>query len=84
MLRAKIAAEQFKFEVSGAKRPQQIQAQNFRKMPPQRDQRDAREQPQQNYPQRQQQNEASPKIKESFKEEVLEILSEDLKIEDKE
>ena len=30
-LRAKIAAEQFKFEVSGAKKPQQIQAENFRR-----------------------------------------------------
>lgn len=31
-LRARIAAEQFRFEVSGAKRPQQIQAENFRRI----------------------------------------------------
>lgn len=30
-LRARIAAEQFKFEISGAKRPQQIMAENFRR-----------------------------------------------------
>jgi len=31
-LRARIASEQFKFEISGAKRPQQIQAENFRRV----------------------------------------------------
>ncbi len=31
-LRARIAAEQFRFEISGAKRPQQIQAENFRRV----------------------------------------------------
>ncbi len=61
-LRARIAAEQFKFEVSGAKRPQQIQAQNFRRM----GQRDNRDQP--SYPSQQRpQTETNPKVKETFR-----------------
>lgn len=32
-LRARVAAEQFKFEVDGSRRPQQIRAQNFRRSP---------------------------------------------------
>lgn len=43
-LRARIAAEQFKFEVNGAKRPQQIQAENFRR-PMNRDNREQQYQP---------------------------------------
>ena len=45
-LRARIAAEQFRFEISGAKRPQQIQVENFRK-PNNNNFRDNREQYQQ-------------------------------------
>ncbi|MBS3151827.1 DNA primase [Candidatus Woesearchaeota archaeon] len=66
-LRARIAAEQFKFEISGAKRPQQIQAENFRRV--NNNIREARENKEQ-YPPRpqQQQQPVEKKSKDNFKE----------------
>ncbi len=63
-LRARIASEQFRFEVNGAKRPQQIQAENFRRPMNREYNRDNRE-PQ--YQQRAPQPQVAQKSKENFK-----------------
>ena len=72
-LRARIASEQFKFEISGAKRPQQIQAENFRRPMPamngsNRDNRNYRENNREPFQQRAPSQPAiAQKSKDSFK-----------------
>lgn len=66
-LRAKIAAEQFRFEINGAKRPQQIQAENIRRVNTNIREMNNREQQYQQKPQ-------SPQIEKKSKDNFREML----------